>query len=75
MVMLLSCLDTAAASSLVRYDTVPTRSSGSSTRLIACMPAAKLNSASMSAIPGRGLRAKVPGERVSPGEIAFTVMP
>jgi len=27
----------------------------------------------MFAMPGRGLRAKVPGDRVSPGEIAFTV--
>src|SRR6185437_7514012 len=61
-----------AASSLVRYDTVPTRSSGVSTRLIACMPAAWLNSASMSAMPARGLRASVPGERVRPGEIALT---
>src|SRR4051794_5173763 len=64
-----------AASSLVRYDTVPTRSSTTSGRLIACMVAARANSASIFANPGRGLRASVPGDRVSPGEIALTVTP
>ena len=64
-----------AASSLVRNDTVPTRSAGTSGRLIACMEAASANSSSMLAMPGRGVRTSVPGERVRPGEIALTVMP
>ena len=64
-----------AASSLVRNDTVPTRSAGTSGRLIACMEAAWAYSSSMLAMPDLGARASVPGERVSPGEIALTVMP
>src|SRR5262249_54964801 len=64
-----------AASSLVRNDTAPTRSSGTSTRLIACICATASNSSSMVLKPGRGARTKVPGERVSPGAIAFTVIP
>ena len=64
-----------AASSLVRNDKAPTRSSGTSTRLIACRPATAVNSSSMVAKPGRGLRTSVPGERVSPGAMALTVMP
>src|SRR6202051_5166093 len=43
-----------AASSLVRNDSVPTRSSGTSMRLIACRPATAVNSSSMVAKPGRG---------------------
>ena len=64
-----------AASSLVRNETVPTRSSGTSTRLIACICATLSNSSSMLLRPARGARASVPGERVSPGAIALTVMP
>ena len=44
-------------------------------RLIACIVAANAKSSSMLAKPGRGLRARVPGDRVRPGEIALTVMP
>jgi len=39
------------------------------------MVAMAANSSSMLAKPGRGLRTIVPGERVSPGAMAFTVMP
>jgi len=63
-----------AASSLVRNDSAPTRSSGNSGRLIACSVATALNSSSMVAKPGRGLRTSVPGERVSPDAMALTVM-
>ena len=49
-----------AASSLVRNDMVPTRSSGTSPRLIACMVATEANSSSMLERPARGVRASVP---------------
>ena len=62
-----------AASSLVRNASAPTRSSGTSMRLIACRPATAVNSSSMVAKPGRALRTSVPGERVSPGAIALTI--
>ena len=55
-----------AASSLVRNDSAPTRSSGTSTRLIACRLATALNSSSMVAKPGRGLRTNVPVFGFSP---------
>ena len=48
-----------AASSLVRNDTVPTRSAGTSGRLIACMEAAWRYSSSMLAMPARGARALI----------------
>ena len=64
-----------AASSLVRNDTAPTRSSGTSGRLIACIWATAAYSSSMVLKPGRGARTSVPGERVRPGAMALTVMP
>src|SRR5262249_47302849 len=64
-----------AASSLVRNETVPTRSSGTSPRLIACMAATEAYSSSMLARPARGLRTSVPGVRVRPGAMALTVTP
>jgi hypothetical protein len=60
-----------AESSLVRNDKAPTRSLGTSRRLMACALAASANSSSMLANPARGGRESVPGDRVRPGEIAL----
>src|SRR6516165_4885007 len=51
-----------AASSLVRNDTVPTRSASTSGRLIACMEAAWRYSSSMLAMPARGARDRYPDQ-------------